>query len=78
MKSNYELALEVIAGKWSSGRERKIMLENEGYCYEDVQTIVNAILDGSYYDKTTEIVNGEMCVEIDLTKVEKLTLVFKE
>lgn len=42
----YEMALEVIAGKWGTGPDRKIKLENAGWSYEKVQTAVNKILNG--------------------------------
>lgn len=46
MKCDYIVAHEVIAGKWGSGKNRKIKLEKEGYVYEEVQRIVNHILNG--------------------------------
>lgn len=45
-KSVETLAKEVIDGKWGNGNERKILLENAGYDYEDVQSLVNLIIDG--------------------------------
>lgn len=46
--SNYELALEVISGKWGNGPERKQRLSEAGYDYNAVQSIVNAILSDTY------------------------------
>lgn len=43
VKSVTELALEVFAGKWGAGIDRKKRLEAEGYNYVDVQTKVNEI-----------------------------------
>lgn len=43
-KSVYDLALEVIAGKWGDGDERKSKLESAGYNYQEVQNKVNDIL----------------------------------
>ena len=43
-KTVHELAMEVIRGKWSNGKERKRLLENAGYSYKAVQTEVNRIL----------------------------------
>ena len=38
---------EVIAGKWGDGEDRKNNLTNAGYNYAEVQSRVNAILNGS-------------------------------
>lgn len=38
------LALEVIAGKWGAGEERKTNLEKAGYNYELIQAAVNDLL----------------------------------
>lgn len=46
-KSVYDLALEVIAGKWGNGDERKSRLESVGYNYHEVQNKVNEILGTS-------------------------------
>lgn len=46
-KSVYDLALEVIAGKWGNGNERKSRLESAGYNYQEVQNKVNEILGTS-------------------------------
>ncbi|HHV42962.1 MAG TPA: hypothetical protein GXX72_09050 [Clostridiaceae bacterium] len=43
-KSAYELAKEVIAGKWGNGAERKRRLERAGYNFNKVQAEVNRIL----------------------------------
>lgn len=43
-KTNEELAKECIQGKWGNYPERKKLLEDAGYCYRDVQTIVNDIV----------------------------------
>ena len=40
------IADEVIAGKWGNGNDRKINLENAGYNYNEVQTLVNQKLTG--------------------------------
>lgn len=42
-----EVALEVLAGKWGNGPDRKAKLQNAGYNYDEVQTKVNAILNGT-------------------------------
>ena len=52
-KSVETLAKEVIDGKWGNGSERKIKLENAGYDYEDVQSLVNLITAGMQNVPTT-------------------------
>lgn len=42
-KSVDEIALEVIAGKWGNGSERKTRLEAAGYNYSEVQKKVNEL-----------------------------------
>lgn len=38
------LALEVIAGMWGNGEERKQKLESAGYDYDRVQKCVNELV----------------------------------
>lgn len=47
------VALEVLAGKWSTGLERVRLLENAGYDYDEVQSCVNDLweLFQEYGDK---------------------------
>lgn len=47
MKTNQQLALEVIAGHWGNGIERRQKLEAAGYSYAAVQSIVNAVMTNS-------------------------------
>lgn len=49
-KTYYELAHEVITGKWGTGDIRKNALEKAGYNYKEVQTMVNYILNGHICD----------------------------
>jgi len=51
-KSVDEIAKEVIAGLWKSGEERKKMLTEKGYDYEEVRIRVNQML-GVYYPTYT-------------------------
>lgn len=44
-KSNEELAIEVIEGKWGNGNERKTRLTENGYDYSSIQKIVNQMLN---------------------------------
>lgn len=50
-KTAYEVANEVIAGKWGSGQERKEKLTNAGYDYSSIQKLVNELLSS---EKTTQ------------------------
>lgn len=50
-----EIAKEVIAGKWSSGDERKKKLASAGYDYTAVQKRVNEILSGAAKKSVTDI-----------------------
>jgi hypothetical protein len=44
LKSEDEIAREIIEGKWGNGAERKQRLTEAGYNYESVQAIVNKLL----------------------------------
>lgn len=43
-KPNEEIAKEVIEGKWGNGADRKKRLENAGYNYNAIQSIVNVMV----------------------------------
>ena len=61
LKTNEEIATEVIQGKWGNGQERKDRLTNAGYNYDEIQRIVNYRLLGkkkSNYDLATEVIQG--------------------
>ena len=47
MKDNYTIAQEVISGLWGNGTDRKSRLIKAGYNYENIQSIVNAIMDNN-------------------------------
>ncbi len=51
-KSNEEIANEVIAGKWGNGDARKTALQNAGYDYNAIQSIVNQKLTGKSSNST--------------------------
>lgn len=46
LKSNTEIAKEVINGKWGNGEERKRKLTAAGYNYSVIQSLVNKMLKG--------------------------------
>ena len=43
-KTVYEIAVEVIAGLWGNGAERKEKLTEAGYDYSEVQRRVNLLI----------------------------------
>ena len=46
LKSNQDIAREILDGKWGNGTERRERLTKAGYNYEKVQSIVNALVYG--------------------------------
>ena len=44
VKTNEEIAKEVLAGKWGNGAERKNKLTKAGYNYATIQAIVNELV----------------------------------
>lgn len=82
-KTNQEIAVEVIAGKWGNDLQRVKSLTEAGYDAKSVQSIVNAILfDNSPYNPATgknivETKDGIKEVEIDIRDCDglKITLV---
>ena len=62
LKSNEEIATEVIQGKWGNGQERKNRLTQAGYNYKEIQKIVNYRLFGnkkSNEEIATEVIQGK-------------------
>ena len=55
-----EIAREVIAGKWSSGSERKQKLTAAGYDYRAIQDRVNLLLLGPSEKKTVDEIAREV------------------
>ena len=82
MKSNLDIAKEILEGKWGNGADRRKRLAEAGYNYDDVQGIVNALLTDSQYEPVDEnndvIVLGNETMEIDvnLSKYNALKLNF--
>ena len=77
-KTNYDIACEVLDGKWGNGPERKERIESAGYSYPAVQSIVNALVN----DRNREAAQGNfdrfLTVEIDLDEYDGLNLKFKK
>ncbi len=82
MKTNQQIAAEILMGKWGNGEERRKKLQEAGYNYYAVQSIVNALVDGKAV--LTEIkvdpfsITGTetLKVDIDITKYCSLELTF--
>lgn len=70
MKSNLDVAKEILEGKWGNGGDRRQRLTEAGYNYEDVQGIVNALLNDSYQ----EPVSDEPVIEIKGTEIMEVDL----
>lgn len=79
MKTNLEIAREVMQGLWGNGDARIRNLQAEGYDYVAVQTIVNKLLRGETVTEEPEIDYTDFLeVEVDLNRVKGIKLVFKE
>ena len=62
-KSDIEVAMEVIDGKWGNGYERKSRLTKAGYDYNTVQNIVNEMLRSESKEIST-VKEGDTLSEI--------------
>lgn len=77
-KTNQQIAVEVLLGKWGNGYSRIEALTKAGYDATAVQDIVNVLVrDGfipSENDAKTELGNGTLTIDVDLSKYSSLTL----
>lgn len=68
-KSNYSIALEVLAGKWGNGIERRNKITAAGYDFNAVQSIVNSLVNDGYLknepDEPAEAEEPTKPLEID-------------
>ena len=55
MKTNQEIAQEVLRGLWGNGAERRERLTKAGYNYDNVQSIVNALVYGHEIPVTEDL-----------------------
>lgn len=79
MKSNYEVALDVLAGKYGNGEERKKKLWAEGFNPDAVQSIVNALVKDRQSERQQEQEKGNfLTVEVDLNTYDGINLKFKQ
>lgn len=74
MKSNLDVAKEILEGKWGNGADRKKRLTEAGYNYEDVQGIVNALLS----DTEQEPVQEDTVIEVKGTEIMEIDLNLNE
>lgn len=80
-KSEREIAVEVICGKWGNGDERVVRLVNAGYNPTNIQAIVNQIArDIQQFDHAEKVESAKQILEVDvdLSKYGALVLNFKE
>lgn len=83
MKSNLEIAKEVLAGKFGNGADRRKKLTEAGYNYDDIQGIVNALINDTYEEKISDEpvfeIKGTEIMEIDvnLNQYKGIKLTFK-
>ena len=54
-KTDREIAVEVLMGKWGNGAERKKKLETAGYRYNDIQRAVNELVTATKKKSVTEL-----------------------
>lgn len=76
MKSNYDVAVEVLEGKWGDGKDRQNRLEGSGYSYSAVQSIVNCLVK----DRARRDVPDEtriLTVEVDPSRYDGINLKIK-
>lgn len=67
IKSNSEIAREVLDGKWGNGSERISKLKHAGYNYEHIQKELDILIGSSNIDK--EIKDGQVEREYNLYSV---------
>ena len=80
MKTNEEVAQEVLDGKWGNGDERIVKLTNAGYNASAIQRIVNQMLkDNMVTDEPEVKENTKQILEVtvDLKKYGALILNFE-
>lgn len=83
MKSNLEIAKEVLEGKFGNGAERRKKLTEAGYNYDDIQGIVNALINDTFEEEipvapVLEIKGTEiMEIEVNLNQYKGIKLTFK-
>lgn len=84
MKTNQQIAAEVLMGQWGNGEERKRRLRKAGYNPGPIQSIVNALVAGDIglqkeQESGIKFTGTEtLNIEIDVTKYNALAITFVE
>lgn len=81
MKTEREVALEVIEGKWGVDDDRIVRLTNAGYNASSVQKVVNNMLKNAIVADEPKVTNEPkqiMEVDLDLKKYGALIINFVE
>lgn len=81
VKTEREVALEVIEGKWGVDDDRIVRLTNAGYNASSVQKVVNNMLKNSIVADEPKVTNEQkqiMEVDLDLKKYGALIINFVE
>lgn len=61
MKSELEIAKEVMQGKWSAGKERETKIKKAGYDYTKVQALVNEMIQTGKQIKEVSVDLNDYC-----------------
>lgn len=69
MKSELDIAYEVMAGKWGTGEDRKNRIYNAGYDYNTVQAMVNEMANTGKLIKEITLDAKDACGYIINVKV---------
>ena len=75
--SNYRAALDVIAGRYGNGEERRKRLWDAGFQPDAVQSIVNALMSDSPPEPSLDS-ESILEIEVDLKKYDGVNLILKE
>ncbi len=81
MKTEREIALEVIEGKWGVDDDRIVRLTNAGYNASSVQKVVNNMFKNAIVSDEPKVTNEQkqiMEVDLDLKKYGALIINFVE
>lgn len=81
VKTEREIALEVIEGKWGVDDDRIVRLTNAGYNASSVQKVVNNMLKNAIVADEPKVANEQkqiMEVDLDLKKYGALIINFVE
>lgn len=78
VKTNYDIACEVLDGLWGNGPTRKEKIEAAGYSYPAVQSIVNCLVKDRNRDAEQGKFNRFLEIEVDLNEYDGINLKFKQ